>query len=47
MTTPLLIHVNLSRPFVLEATTSNFALTIVLSQFEEHDFFKLVNFFIS
>jgi hypothetical protein len=34
-----MIHVNISKPFVLEATASNFALNILLSQFEEHDFF--------
>jgi len=39
MTTPLLIHVNLSKPFVLAATAFNFASSIVLSQFEEHDYF--------
>jgi hypothetical protein len=39
ITTPLLIHVNLSKPFVLEAIAFNFTLNIVLSQFEEHDFF--------
>jgi len=44
MTTPLLIRVNPSKPFVLEIDTSNFALGIILSQPGKNIFFHLIGF---
>jgi hypothetical protein len=49
-TCPTFIHANLSKPFVLETNTSNFAIDVVLSQLEKDNLFILltsifVNFF--
>jgi hypothetical protein len=44
MTTPFLIHTNLSKPFVLEMDASNFALGAILSQLGENNFLHLVGF---
>ncbi len=44
MTTPLLIRVNLSKPFVLEIGTFNFAINVELSQLGEDNIFHLVGF---
>jgi hypothetical protein len=44
MTTPLLIHINISKPFVLKIDTSDFVVSIVLSQLGEDNFLHLVNF---
>jgi len=42
MIAPLLIHVNLSKPFVLEIDTSDFALSVVLSQPRENNLCHLI-----
>ncbi len=44
MTTPLLIRVDTSEPFVLEIDTSNFALGVILSQLGIFIFFHSVGF---
>jgi hypothetical protein len=41
---PLLIYVGLSKPFVLETNTSNFALGVVLSQPEENNLLHPIGF---
>jgi hypothetical protein len=41
---PLLIHANLSKPFVLGMDASGFALGIVLSQVGEYNLLPLVGF---
>jgi hypothetical protein len=38
------IHVNLSKPFILEKDTFDFALGIVLSQLGKDNFFHLIGF---
>ncbi len=43
-TTPLLIHVGPSKPFVLETKASNFTLGVVFSQLEENNLLRLVGF---
>jgi len=43
-TTPLLIHVDPSKPFVLKTNTSNFALGDIFSQLEKDKLFHLVGF---
>jgi hypothetical protein len=43
-TTPLLIHANPSKPFVLKTNASNFALNVVFSQPKEDNLFHLVGF---
>jgi hypothetical protein len=44
MTTPLVIHVNISKPFVLKIDTSDFVVSVVLSQLGEDNFLHLVSF---
>jgi hypothetical protein len=44
MTTPLLIHANPSKPFVLEMNGSDFALGVILSQPKENNLFPLIGF---
>jgi hypothetical protein len=44
MTTPLLIHEDPSKPFVLEMDTFNFVIDVMLSQLGEYNFFHPVNF---
>ncbi len=44
ITTPLLIHVDLSNPFILEMDTSDFASGVVFSQPREDNFFHLIGF---
>jgi hypothetical protein len=44
-TTPLLIHVDASKPFVLETNASDFALGAILSQPGENNLFHLVGFY--
>jgi hypothetical protein len=44
MTTPLFIHANLSKLFVLETDIFDFVIGVVLSQLKEYNFFHLVNF---
>jgi hypothetical protein len=44
MTTPLLIHVDPFKPFVLEANASNFVIGAVLSQLGKDNLLHLVNF---
>jgi hypothetical protein len=44
MTTPLLIHVDLSKPFVLKINASKFAINIVFTELGEEFFFHLVGF---
>ncbi len=41
---PLLIHADLSKPFVLEIDTFDFALGVILSQLGEDNFFHPVGF---
>jgi hypothetical protein len=43
-TAPLLIHVDLSKPFVLEMDTFDFALGVVLSQLEEDNLLHPIGF---
>jgi hypothetical protein len=43
-TTPLLIHVHPSKPFVLETNTSNFALNVVLSQATKDNLLHPIHF---
>ncbi len=43
-TAPLLIHVDLSKPFVFEMNASNFALSAILSQPRKDNLFHLVGF---
>jgi hypothetical protein len=43
-TAPIFIHVDLSKPFVLEMDTSNFASGVVLSQLGVDNLFHLVGF---
>ncbi len=42
--TPLLIHANPPKPFVLEMDAFDFALGVILSQFEEYNLLHLVGF---
>jgi hypothetical protein len=44
MTTPLLIHTNLSKSFVLETNASNFALGVVFSQPKDNDLLHPIDF---
>jgi hypothetical protein len=44
-TTPFFIHVNPSKPFVLETDTSDFTLCVILSQSEEDYLLHLVGFY--
>jgi hypothetical protein len=44
MIAPLLIHVDLSKPFVLETNAFDFALGTILSQPKEDNLFHLVGF---
>jgi len=44
MIAPLLIHVNLSKPFVLKMDASDFAIGTILSQLEEDNLLHLVGF---
>jgi hypothetical protein len=43
-TIPLLIHANLSKPFVLETNVSNFVVGIMLSELEQDNLLHHVNF---
>jgi hypothetical protein len=43
-TTPLLIHVDPSKPFVLETDAFGFALGVVFSQLGEDNFLHLIGF---
>jgi hypothetical protein len=43
-TTPLLIHEDPSKPFVLEMDTYDFVVGVVLSQVGKYNLFHLVNF---
>jgi hypothetical protein len=43
-TTPLLIHENPSKPFVLEMDIYDFVIGVVLSQLGKYKLFHLVNF---
>jgi hypothetical protein len=45
-TAPLLIHVNTSKPFVLETNVFNFAIGVVLSQLGKYNLLHHVNSFI-
>jgi hypothetical protein len=45
MTSPFLIHVDLSKPFVLEMDASDFTIGTVLLQLGEDNFFHLVGFY--
>jgi hypothetical protein len=44
MTAPFFIHINLSKPFVLENNTFDFTLGVVLSQPKEDNLFHPVGF---
>jgi hypothetical protein len=44
MTTPLLIHANPSKPFVLETDASDFALGAMFSQLGENNLLHPINF---
>jgi hypothetical protein len=44
MTPPFLIHVDLSKPFVLETNVFDFVIGTVLSQLGEHKFFHPIGF---
>jgi len=44
-TAPLLIHADLSKPFVLETNVSNFTVGVVFSQLGENNIFHLVYFY--
>jgi len=44
MTTPLWIHANLSKPFVLEMDVFDFALSVILSQLKEDNLLRIVGF---
>jgi hypothetical protein len=41
---PLLIHANLSKPFVLETNVFDFALGVIFSQPKEDNLFHLIGF---
>jgi len=41
---PLLIHANLSKPFVLEMEASDFTIGIVLSQLGKHNLLRPIDF---
>jgi hypothetical protein len=43
-TTPLLIHADPPKPFVLEMDAFDFALGVILSQFEEYNLLHLIGF---
>ncbi len=43
-TTPLLIHQDPSKPFVLEMDTYDFVVGVIFSQLGEYNLFHLVNF---
>jgi hypothetical protein len=45
MTAQLLIHVDPSKPFVLETNVSNFIVGVVFSQLGENNVFHLVHFY--
>jgi hypothetical protein len=42
---PFCIHVDLSKPVVLETDTFDFAIDVMLSQLEKNNLFHLVNFY--
>jgi hypothetical protein len=44
MTPPLLIHLDLSKPFVLEIDVSNFEISAILSQLGKYNFFHPIGF---
>jgi hypothetical protein len=43
-TTPLLIHVDLSKPFILETNVSDFAIGVTFSQLGVDNLFHHINF---
>jgi hypothetical protein len=45
MIAPLLIHANLSKPFVLETDASNFAIGAMFSQLGKNNLLHVVNFY--